>query len=838
MTFFNTTAIVVASSFVGVILFMCAILYYFGRKSMRGIDTEISNYGELLAKASLKQQEIEAAQEWMEEQREELLSLKDEREEQERLRSSLAQLHDDRIREEAILRDLREQSAEAQHLIDQQTELSAKIDQAKTELEQLGRQRQPLQEEVDHLLRQLEQFNELQSQYEREKIKYEELLQAKHSAERALGDVNDKLEQLENQRRPLQEEIAFLQNECGKFSLQQAQFEREKIKHDEVQQARLSAENVLNATNDKLEQLKQQLQPLQEEVEDLQRKREDLCAQQTAFEREKITYDELKQAKQAVERTLDETKEKLEQLKLQSRPLQEEIENLQRKRDELRSQLVAYEAEKIKHDELTQAKLATENALSEEKAKLESARQEMQTLRPEVENLKKKAEEAQQECSSFQKRKSELEIDIQALSARETALNALIEKNKKELNSLAVGGGSEDDGKRNEAAYEDLFLIEPGALKQHDLATPYGSMREQHMLSQFQQYLRGRNLYFSDRVINAFHTALKCQNINPLTVLAGVSGTGKTLLPVNYAEFFGMHTLVIPVQPRWDSPQDLFGFYNYLEKKYKATDLSRCLVRMDPFNYKDKNYGWAHERMLLVLLDEMNLARTEYYFSEFLSKLELRRQINPSDLSKENVRQKAEIALDGKLKLWVPQNVLFVGTMNEDESTQTLSDKVLDRSNVLRFGRPAEVVDRGNSKTLPSATEFLSFKNWESWQKQEIKPNASYYSDCKSWIAKLNDGLEKIGRPFGYRVSDAMLLYAANYPTPDYNLALADQVEQKILPKLRGIDIQDSASVECLNDVEAVLSALGDRELEEAFRNARQESSRLGLFTWRGVSRS
>ena len=186
-----------------------------------------------------------------------------------------------------------------------------------------------------------------------------------------------------------------------------------------------------------------------------------------------------------------------------------------------------------------------------------------------------------------------------------------------------------------------------------------------------------------------------------------------------------MHTLVIPVQPRWDSPQDLFGFYNYLEKKYKATDLSRCLVRMDPFNYKDKNYGWAHERMLLVLLDEMNLARTEYYFSEFLSKLELRRQINPSDLSKENVRQKAEIALDGKLKLWVPQNVLFVGTMNEDESTQPLSDKVLDRSNVLRFGRPAEVVDRGNSKTLPSATEFLSFKNWESWQKQEIKPNAS-----------------------------------------------------------------------------------------------------------------
>ena len=834
MTFFNTTAVVVASAFAGVILFMCAMLYYFGRKSMRGVDTEISNLGELTAKAELKKQDIEVAQKWLEEHREELLSVKAQREEQEVLKSQLAQLESDCLRKEAALSNLNEQVSDAHRLIEQKAELDSKIEQAKVELEQLGHQRQPLQEEIEKLHKELEEFGDLQTQHARVKIEHEELVQAKLAAEKTLEEKQKILEQLEQQRRPLQEEITSLQGELDKLSLQQAQFERDKIQHSELLQAKLATENTLRESQEKLDLLKNQRAPLQEEIDKLQRRCNELCSMQAQYEREKLKYDELQQAKLLAENSLHEAEYAFEQLREQQRPLQDEVAKLQQQCDGLRLQLSLYEQEKLKHDDLRQAILMTKHALSEEEASLEQARKEMQTLRPEVETLKKKADESQQECSSLQKRKSELEADIQTLSAREAALRALIEKKEKELDGLTAGGG-EEDGKRSEAAYEDLFL-EPGALKRQDLEVPTEAKREQNMLSQFQQYLRGEDLYFSERVINAFHTALKCQSINPLTVLAGVSGTGKTLLPVKYAEFFGMHNLVIPVQPRWDSPQDLFGFYNYLEKKYKATDLSRCLVRMDPFNYRDKNYDWAHERILLVLLDEMNLARTEYYFSEFLSKLELRRASKSSDLSKEAERQRAEIVLDGKLKLWVPQNVLFVGTMNEDESTQTLSDKVLDRSNVLRFGKPAEVTDKATSKKIDKAAEFLRYKDWKGWQK-EITSSASYYADCKSWITKLNDGLEKIGRPFGYRVSDAMLLYAANYPTTDYNLALADQVEQKILPKLRGIDVQDTASVECLNAVENVLGDL-DRELQNAFQKARDESNRLGLFTWRGVSRS
>src|SRR5262249_13581724 len=150
-------------------------------------------------------------------------------------------------------------------------------------------------------------------------------------------------------------------------------------------------------------------------------------------------------------------------------------------------------------------------------------------------------------------------------------------------------------------------------------------------------------------VLHAFHTSLKTGDISPLTVLAGISGTGKSELPRHYADGMGLHFLLVAVQPRWDSPQDLFGFYNYLERRYKATELARALVQFELFNTagwdlpEDAEIDDRSDRMLLVLLDEMNLARTEYYFSEFLSKVETRRMVNEL---KDEDRARAEIELD------------------------------------------------------------------------------------------------------------------------------------------------------------------------------------------------
>lgn len=89
---------------------------------------------------------------------------------------------------------------------------------------------------------------------------------------------------------------------------------------------------------------------------------------------------------------------------------------------------------------------------------------------------------------------------------------------------------------------------------------------ESDFLNQFKDYLKAKGLTFSDRVINAFHTSLKVQDISALVILAGISGTGKSELPQAYGEFIGAPLVMLPVQPRWDSPQDLQGFLTILKK--------------------------------------------------------------------------------------------------------------------------------------------------------------------------------------------------------------------------------------------------------------------------------
>ena len=129
--------------------------------------------------------------------------------------------------------------------------------------------------------------------------------------------------------------------------------------------------------------------------------------------------------------------------------------------------------------------------------------------------------------------------------------------------------------------------------------------------------------------------------------------------------------------------------------------------------------------MNIVLLDEMNLARVEYYFSDMLSKLELRR--NMSNRFSDEERIPAEIEIEGGAigdsqlarRLFVNSNILFVGTMNEDETTQSLSDKVMDRSNVLRFGKPSSINAKMDiaifNDIYPKLENYMQLKQWKKW---------------------------------------------------------------------------------------------------------------------------
>lgn len=391
--------------------------------------------------------------------------------------------------------------------------------------------------------------------------------------------------------------------------------------------------------------------------------------------------------------------------------------------------------------------------------------------------------------------------------------------------------------------------------------TKVSNKDEHESLEATESYLTSLGLQFHTRVLLAFHTSVKVAEMSPLTVLAGISGTGKSELPRRYAEGMGMHFLNLAVQPRWDSPQDMFGFYNYLENRYRATELARALVQMDKF-FDEMGRGWNYprdwkkdnlsDRMLLVLLDEMNLARVEYYFSEFLSRLEIRRGIsknNPLERRLAEIglevglrtltRAKGEVTIDSQptLQIFVDSNVLFVGTMNEDETTQSLSDKVIDRANVLRFGRPAKLTTAASGDVRPSE-KWLSFERWQSWVKDEGSLSGQVREDVTSWVEELNGAMQLIGRPFAHRTFLSILAYVANYPDLEgstHKTAMADQIELKILPKLRGLDPTESHTLQAISRLRSVLDKVGDQALVNAFSNCVRQSAHQ--FVWHGVDR-
>ena len=512
-------------------------------------------------------------------------------------------------------------------------------------------------------------------------------------------------------------------------------------------------------------------------------------------------------------RELNQTTAELELFRSTYDVLNKDYQNLAAKKQHLESELPRLEQER--------------DRILAEIGTMESRAQQVDALRVQIENLEVELRAKRGELMSLKRQIEHLKSDESLLEGEIARKNQEIKYQESKLKEIheAIRRAKEDLEESESGvkkAFQSLEMpIKIEAVQVRSFAS------EIEFLSAFKQYLTSKGLVFPDRIINAFHTSLKVQDISALVILAGISGTGKSELPQAYAEFVGAPLVMLPVQPRWDSPQDLQGFYNYIEKKYKPTDLMRYL-------YQHQSQRDLKGRMVLVLLDEMNLARVEYYFSDFLSKLETRR----------NKRTYLELEA-GSLKLTeeqkqvlIPDEFLFVGTMNEDETTQSLSDKVLDRANVLTFGRPPDLKLRGGKQTKPPIPkEYLPWNNFQEWIK-EPNSNLILIERVKEYVDRANDIMEALGRPFAHRVYQAFAKYVINYPNADRddaiaNQAIADQFGQKLLPKLRGVMVEESKVKEELNKLEILLSGLGDDALNKAFKKARE--GQYGQFQWKGM---
>jgi len=341
---------------------------------------------------------------------------------------------------------------------------------------------------------------------------------------------------------------------------------------------------------------------------------------------------------------------------------------------------------------------------------------------------------------------------------------------------------------------------------------------EKQWLQEVQKGLDDAGYFFHPRLLNAFHTSLKIANYAPLLILAGISGTGKSELPRLYADLGGLSFLPLAVQPSWDSPMDLFGFFNYTEGRLKAEKLSRLLHQVN------RREDPLHSGLSMVLLDEMNLARVEYYFSELLSRLEARRGVSEDDTP--DILERASVMLPAgpsqqEIPLFLSQRVLFLGTMNEDESTLSLSDKVLDRACVLTFPAP-EGMSLTHQTSPPRRRERLAWASWSSW----ITPSTADDERTETLNA-VNEIMRALDRPFGHRLFRAIHAYIANYPGEDKD-AWSDQFAMKILPRLKGLECQ-------ARRVEDGLRRLGNH-VPEDLRVAYEQACREELFAWRGAA--
>jgi hypothetical protein len=257
----------------------------------------------------------------------------------------------------------------------------------------------------------------------------------------------------------------------------------------------------------------------------------------------------------------------------------------------------------------------------------------------------------------------------------------------------------------------------------------------------------GNGLRIEPHMLKRYHASLQTRGF---VILAGISGGGKTWLAELYAKEIGAIPCLVAVAPNWTANEDLIGYAPALgaPDDYRHTEFSRFLMDAAA-EYESATSERRTARPYHLILDEMNLARVEYYFAKFLSAMEQR--------SRDDV---AMITLSDTLKVPLTPNLKFIGTVNVDETTHGFADKVYDRAQLIELGVSRDALA---AHLTEHAHGDVLLAMWDA-----VSPVA----------------------PFAFRVADEIAAYleAASEIGVDWHQALDDQVLQKILPKVTGTD--------------------------------------------------
>ncbi|WP_143463002.1 McrB family protein [Levilactobacillus enshiensis] len=312
---------------------------------------------------------------------------------------------------------------------------------------------------------------------------------------------------------------------------------------------------------------------------------------------------------------------------------------------------------------------------------------------------------------------------------------------------------------------------------------------DKQIIDRFSKMVKSKkyNLTFDKIDLLNFHTSIKTNN---LTILAGLSGTGKSKIITAYADALGLidkegvnsQFNMISVRPFWQDDSDLLGYVDTLSSNYHPGDSGLVDTLINASKNPDKMY--------IIVLDEMNLARVEHYFSQFLSVMEMDSGDRFIRLYNENLAPRLYNSQTYEPRIQITPNVRFVGTMNIDETTYQMSDKLLDRANVIELKMMPfnQRISEANSINPEDFSE-ISYSNYS-----EVIGNKDSLSEKELdffWElhVTINKVLPMVG--LGWRNLNSIEQFLSNIPIDsgfDRKIALDYQVAQRVFPKVRGAE--------------------------------------------------
>lgn len=593
---------------------------------------------------------------------------------------------------------------------------------------------------------------------------------------KAKMDAESLVEQLEQRQKELDEkleaytrDIAFLEATKASYKEEVLQGIQKEIQEISAEKARLEAaieelKRQLKKANSEKDGLAEDLEYLQQEIDANQIKRSEVASYKLRIESLQADYNRLNEF-------YNQQKARLEELQSQilmygddpSKAMRENAE-LQRKIEELESLISSCpSAEELKKLRETSSKYA------EILIKLEAL--EAERLALETENIELKVNK--DEIESYRR-------FIKILELQKAELQRELDRNIELYNS------------RTEKVFANLSLID--SMRKNDYPSIIQSWDLKKLCAAFRGYLANREdpLYYDERTIRTFIAGFASSR---LMILEGLSGTGKSSLPRAFADFMGSHTIEVPVQSSWKDRNDLLGFYNDFKKQYKETEFLKALytATSDPNN------------IYVIVLDEMNLSRIEYYFADLLSVLE---KPNVEDWKIELISDYASITqsqdawpkLINEGKLQISDNTWFIGTANRDDSTFIITDKVYDRSVVLTF-------DKKGEKEKVSYAPPITMNNEDF---QRLLARAERFTDSKSetrfreMLRTLDEQVRELFQiTFGNRIANQLEKFVPVYLACGGTVDEAVDVmfSRKVLRKLEGIyDENTKANLELLKD--------------------------------------